>query len=183
MMMAILKFGGSIFVNFVFYDFYRGQLKPRVEGRGQVLMILLLCSAAVRLVNSFGNSLANLVFGLSILMVQMLLLFKDDGRRELFLLLVGEAVALFLELLVSLFFSRFPLWALLRESFGYDQEVEDYIMGILAYLLCWLVLHSLKLYFLSTKCAVREHFPLSFFILPLSMPSSGRRQSWPSGRT
>lgn len=83
MMMAILKFGGSIFVNFVFYDFYRGQLKPRVEGRGQVLMILLLCSAAVRLVNSFGNSLANLVFGLSILMVQMLLLFKDDGRREL----------------------------------------------------------------------------------------------------
>lgn len=166
--MAILKFGGSLFVNFVFYDFFSGQLRARVKDRKRIFLILLLCAAAVRVVNFFNNSLANLAFGMLILAVQALLLFKDDYRRELFLILIGEAVALFMELVVYLFFGKLPLWALLRETFHYTQEVEDYILGILAYILCWLILHGLKSYFLSTRYTMRERFPLSFFVLPFS---------------
>ena len=168
MTFMILKYCGSLFANVVFYDFFRGQLKPRVKDRGRIFLVLLLCSAAIRVVNSFGSSFANLIFGPIILMVQMLLLFQDDGKKALFLLLIGETAALFLEIVTSLFIAGFPLWALLRETLGYNQATEDFIMGILAYMLCWLVLHGLKIYFLSTKCAIGEHFPLSFFMLPLS---------------
>lgn len=44
MILKILKFGGSFFVNFVFYDFFRGQLEPRVKDRKQIVLILLLCT-------------------------------------------------------------------------------------------------------------------------------------------
>lgn len=165
---AILKFGASFFVNLVFYDFFRDQLRPRVENRRQLFLILLLCAAALRLVNSFGSSLLNLIFGMPILAAQVLLIFKDDYRKEAFLLLIGEAMALFSELVTALFFAKIPLWQLLREEFHYSQAVEAYIMGILSYILCWLVLHGLKTCFLSTRYTMREHFPLSFFILPFS---------------
>ena len=168
MTLMILKYCGNLFVNFVFYDFYRGQLEPRVKDRKKIVLILLLCAAAVRAVNSLNSSLANLIFGLSILTIQMLLLFQDDGKKELFLLLVAETVALFLEIMVDLFFSRLSLWLLLMEALGFDLATGDFIIGILVYLMCWLVLRSLKLYFLRTKCTIGEHFPLSFFILPLS---------------
>ncbi|MBD5156597.1 MAG: GHKL domain-containing protein [Butyrivibrio sp.] len=167
-MMAILRFCGSLFVNFIFYDFFRGQLKPRVKDRKLKFLILLLCAAAVRAVNSFNNGFANLVFGVLILTAQVLLIFKDDCRREVFLLLIGEAVALFMELVVYLFLSKLPLWALFRETFHYTQETEDFIMGILSYILCWLVLHNMKIYFLGTRYTMRERFPLSFFALPFS---------------
>lgn len=36
---------------------------------------------------------------------------------------------------------------------------------ILAYLLCWLVLHGLKACFLRSKCAIGQ-YPLPFFMLP-----------------
>ena len=168
MTIMILKYCGSLFVNFVFYDFYRGQLEPRVKDRKKIVLILLLCASAIWVVNSLNNSFANLIFGLSILTVQMLLLFQDDGRKELFLLLVGETVALFLEIMTNLFIASATLWLLVQEALGLSQEAGDFVMGILAYLMCWLVLRSLKLYFLRTKCAIGEHFPLSFFILPLS---------------
>ena len=168
MMAAILKFGGNLFVNFVFFDFFRGQLRPRVENRKQIFLILLLCAAAIRVVNSFHSGFLNLVFGMLILTVQILLIFKDDYKREVFLLLIGEAVALFMELVVYLFIGRLPLCALLRETFHYTQETEDFMMGILSYILCWLILHSLKTYFLSTRYAMWERFPLSFFALPFS---------------
>ena len=165
---AILKFGASFFVNLVFYDFFRDQLRPRVENRRQLFLILLLCAAALRLVNSFGSSLLNLIFGMPILAAQVLLIFKDDYRKEAFLLLIGEAMALFSELVTALFFAKIPLWQLLREEFHYSQAVEAYVMGILSYILCWLVLHGLKTCFLGTRYTMREHFPLSFFILPFS---------------
>lgn len=168
MIRAVLEFGGSLFVNFVFFDFFYGQLKLRVKDRKRIFLILLLCAAVLRVVNSFGNSFANLVLGLLTLTVQALLIFEDDYRREVFLLLIGEAVTLFAELVVYLFFARLPLWALLRETFHYTQEAEDYMMGILSYILCWLILHGLKNYFLSTRYTMRERFPLSFFVLPFS---------------
>ncbi|MDE7273723.1 MAG: GHKL domain-containing protein [Lachnospiraceae bacterium] len=167
-MSVILKFGGSFFVNLIFYDFFRGQLKPRVQNWKQLFLILLFCAAALMLVNSFGSSLVNLIFGMSVLTAQVLLVFKDDYRKKAFLLLIGEAMALFSELATSLFFARLPLWQLLREEFHYTQEVERYIMGILSHILCWLVLHALKTCFLGMRYTMREHFPLSFFILPLS---------------
>lgn len=168
MAFKILKFCSSFFVNFVFYDFFRGQLEPRVRDRKRIVLILLLCSAAARTVNSLDSSLANIIFGPLILTVQMLLLFCDDGRKELFLLLVGEAVALFLEIMTVLFFSRSSLWIGLMETFGLGLAAGDFIIGFLVYLVCWLVLRGLKLYFLRTNCAIGEHFPLSFFVLPLS---------------
>ncbi|MDE7321800.1 MAG: hypothetical protein K2N73_03560 [Lachnospiraceae bacterium] len=39
-MNVILKFGGTLFVNLVFYDFFRGQLKPRVQNWKQLLTII-----------------------------------------------------------------------------------------------------------------------------------------------
>lgn len=168
MMTALAKFGASLFVNLVFYDFFRDQLRPRVRNRKQLFLILLLCAAALRLVNSFGSSLANLIFGMPILAAQVLLIFKDDYRKEAFLLLIGEAVALFSELVTALFFAKLALWQLLREELHYTQAVEAFIMGILSYVLCWIVLHGLKTCFLGTRYTMREQFPLSFFILPLS---------------
>ncbi|MDE7223775.1 MAG: hypothetical protein K2O34_08365, partial [Acetatifactor sp.] len=168
MAFLILKFFGSFFVIFVFYDFFRDQLQRRVKDRKRIVLILLLCTAAVWAVNSLSSSLANLIFGLLILMVQMLLLFQDDGRKELFLLLIGEAVALFLEIMTDLFFVRSSQWTGLMEALGLNLAEGDFIMGLLAYLVCWLVLRSLKFYFLRTSCAIGEHFPASFFMLPLS---------------
>lgn len=165
---ALLKFGASFFVNLVFYDFFRGQLRPRVQNRKQVFLILLFCAAALRLVNSFGNSLVNLIFGMSVLTAQVLLIFKDDYRKEAFLLLIGETMALFSELSTGLFFAKLPLWQLIREELHYTQEMETYFMGIFSHILCWLVLHGLKICFLGMRYTMREHFPLSFFILPLS---------------
>ena len=167
-MSALLKFGASFFVNLVFYDFFRGQLRPRIQERKQVALILLFCAAALRLVNSFGSSLVNLLFGTSVLAAQVLLIFKDDYRKEAFLLLIGETMALFSELSTVLFFAKFPLWQLIREELHYTQEVEAYFMGIFSHILCWFVLHGLKICFLGTRYTMREHFPLSFFILPLS---------------
>ena len=167
-MSVLLKFGGSFFVNLVFYDFFRGQLRPRVQNRKQLFLILLFCAAALMLVNSFGSSLVNLIFGMSILTAQVLLVFKDDYRKEAFLLLIGEAMALFSELLTSLFFAKLPLWQLLREEFHYTQAAGEYFMGIFAHILCWFVLHGLKTCFLGMRYTMQEHFSLSFFILPLS---------------
>ncbi len=168
MAFMILKYCGGFFVNFVFYDFFRDQLKPRVKDRKRIVLILLLCAAAVRAVNSLNSSPANLIFGPLILMVQMLLLFQDDGRKELFLLLIGEAVALFLEIMTDLFFVRSLMWTRFMEALGLGLAAGDFIMGLLAYLVCWVVLRGLKLYFLRTSCAIGEHFPLAFFVLPLS---------------
>ncbi len=167
-MSVILKFGGSFFVNLVFYDFFRGQLRPRVQDRKQLFLILLFCAAALRLVNSFGSSLINMIFGMPILAAQVLLIFKDDYRKEAFLLLIAEAMALFSELSTGLFFAKFPLWQLIREELHYTQEVEAYFLGIFSHILCWFVLHGLKICFLGTRYTMREHFPLSFFMLPLS---------------
>lgn len=168
MTIAILRFGGSFFVNFVFFDFFRGQLRQRVKDWKQIFLVLLLCAAAVRTVNSFNNGFANLVFGMLIIAVQELVIFKDDYKREVFLLLIGEAVALFMELLVYLFLRKLAIWSLLRETLHYTPEIENFIMGILSYVLCWLILHGLKAYFLSTRYSMRERFPLSFFALPFS---------------
>lgn len=168
MIRAILKFGASLFVNYVFYDFFRDQLKYRVKDRKRIFLVLLLSAAAFSVVNSFHNGFVNLVFGLSIVTLQVMLIFRDDRRREMFLILVGESVALFMELVVYLFFSKLPLWKPLWEAFRYPQEAEEYMMGILSYLLCWFILHGLKSYFLSTRYTMRERFPLSFFVLPFS---------------
>ncbi len=168
MIRAILKFGASLFVNYVFYDFFRDQLKYRVMDRKRTALILLLSAAAFSVVNSFHNGLINLVFGLSIVTVQVLLIFRDDRRREVFLILVGGSVALFMELVVYLFFSKLPLWKPLWEAFRYPQEAEEYMMGILSYLLCWFVLHGLKSYFLSARYTMRQRFPLTFFVLPFA---------------
>lgn len=168
MIMDLLRFCGSLFVNFIFFDFFRGQLKPRLKDWKQILLILLLCAAAIRFVNSFKNGVVNLVFGMLILTVQVLLIFKDDYKREVFLLLIGESIALFMELVVYLFFGKLPIWTLFRETFHYTQEVEDFMMGILSYILCWFILHGLKTYFLSTRYTMWERFPLSFFALPFS---------------
>ncbi len=168
MAFMILKFCGSFFVIFVFYDFFRDQLQRRVKDRKRIALILFMCAAATRAVNSLDSSLANMIFGLLILMVQMLLLFQDDGRKELFLLLIGETVALFLEIMADLFFVRSTQWTELMGAFGLDQAEGDFVMGLMAYLVCWLALRSLKFYFLRTNCAIGEHFPLSFFILPLT---------------
>ncbi|MDE7351867.1 MAG: hypothetical protein K2O06_02265, partial [Acetatifactor sp.] len=91
---AILKFSCTLFGHLVFYDFFRDQLKPRVRDRKLQFLILLLCAAALRLVNSFDSRLINLIFGLPVLMAPVLLIFKDDHRKEAFLLLIGGAVAL-----------------------------------------------------------------------------------------
>ena len=165
---VILKFGGTFFMNLIFYDFFRGQLKPRVQNRKQVFLILLFCAAALRLVNSFGNSLVNMIFGMPVLAAQVLLIFKDDYRKEAFLLLIAETVALFSELTTGLFFVKFPLWQLIREEFHLTQAEEAYFMGIFTYIIYWFVMHGLKICFLGTRYTMREHFPLSFFILPLS---------------
>ena len=168
MIFWILQFCGSLFANFVFYDFCHGQLKPRVRDRKLVFLILLLCAAASRAVIALQNGLATLVSGVLILASQMLLLFQDDRRKELFLLLVGETVALSLELTTDIFLAGFPLWIRLVETCGLNRRVGDFILGDLSYTMCWLVLHRLKLYFLRTKCAIGERFPLSFFVLPLA---------------
>lgn len=164
----ILQFCGSFFANFVFYDFCHGQLKPRVRDRKQVFLILLLCAAASRAVIALQNGLVTLVSGVLILASQMLLLFQDDRRKELFLLLVGETVALSLELTADIFLVGFPLWVRLLDTWGLNRETGDFILGALSYTLCWLVLRRLKLYFLRTKCAIGERFPMSFFVLPLA---------------
>ena len=91
---VILKFGGTLFVHLVFYDFFRDQLKTRVRDRKLRFLILLLCAAALRLVNSFDSKLINLIFGLPVLAAPVLLIFKDDHRKEAFLLLIGGAVTL-----------------------------------------------------------------------------------------
>ena len=39
---VILKFGGTLFVHLVFYDFFRDQLKTRVRDRKLRFLILLL---------------------------------------------------------------------------------------------------------------------------------------------
>lgn len=168
MIAAFIKYVSCVFVNLVFYDFFRGQLKLRVQDPRRRFLIILFCAAAMRAVNSLGSSLANLLLGMPVLAVQVLLIFKDDYRKEAFLLLIGEAMALFSELLTSLFFAKIPLWQLLREAFHYPQSVENFAMGIFAYILCWFVLHGLKTCFLGTHYTIREHFPMSFFILPLS---------------
>lgn len=165
---VILKFGGTLFVHLVFYDFFRDQLKPRVWDRKLRFLILLLCAAALRLVNSFDSRLINLIFGLLVLAAPVLLIFKDDHRKEAFLLLIGGAVTLFSELVIELFFAKIPLWQLIREELHYTREAEKYMMGILSYILCWFVLHGLKICFLGTQYKMREHFPLSFVILPFS---------------
>lgn len=165
---VILKFGGTLFVHLVFYDFFRDQLKPRVWDRKLRFLILLLCAAALRLVNSFDSRLINLIFGLLVLAALVLLIFKDDHRKEAFLLLIGGAVTLFSELVIELFFAKIPLWKLIREELHYTREAEKYMMGILSYILCWFVLHGLKICFLGTQYKMREHFPLSFVILPFS---------------
>lgn len=168
MIAAFIKYVSCIFVNLVFYDFFRGQLKLRVQNPKRRFLIILFCAAAMRAVNSLGSSLANLLLGMPVLSVQVLLIFKDDYRKEAFLLLIGEATALFSELLTSLFFAKIPLWQLLRAEFHYPQSAENFAMGIFSYILCWFVLHGLKTCFLGTQYTIREHFPLSFFILPLS---------------
>lgn len=165
---VILKFGGTLFVHLVFYDFFRDQLKPRVWDRKLRFLILLLCAAALRLVNSFDSRLINLIFGLLVLAAPVLLIFKDDHRKEAFLLLIGGAVTLFSELVIELFFAKIPLWQLIREELHYTREAEKYMMGILSYILCWFVLHGLKICFLGTQYKMRENFPLSFVILPFS---------------
>ncbi len=165
---AILKFGGTLFVHLVFYDFFRDQLKFRVRDRKLRFLILLLCAAALRLVNSFDSRLINLLFGLPVLLMPVLLIFKDDHRKEAFLLLIGGAVALFSELVVELFFAQIPFWQLIREDLHYTWEAEKYMMGTLSYIPCWFVLHGLKIRFLGTQYKMREHFPLSFVILPFS---------------
>ena len=165
---VILKFGGTLFVHLVFYDFFRDQLKPRVWDRKLRFLILLLCAAALRLANSFDSRLINLIFGLLVLAAPVLLIFKDDHRKEAFLLLIGGAVTLFSELVIELFFAKIPLWQLIREELHYTREAEKYMMGILSYILCWFVLHGLKICFLGTQYKMREHFPLSFVILPFS---------------
>ena len=164
----ILQFCGSLFANFVFYDFCHGQLKPRIRDRKQVFLILLLCAAASRAVIALQNGLATLASGVLILVSQMLLLFQDDRKKELFLLLVGETVALSLELATDIFFVGFPPWIQLLETWNLNREAGDFILGALSYTFCWLVLRGLKLYFLRTKCAIGERFPLSFFVLPLA---------------
>ena len=168
MMTALLKFGGCLFVNLFFYDFFRDQLKLRVQDRKLRFLILLLCAAALRLVNSFDSRLVNLIFGLPTLIVPVLLIFKDDHRKEAFLLLIGGAVTLFSELVIELFFAKIPLWQMIREELHYTQAVEEYMMGIFSYILCWFVLHGLKICFLGTQYTMREHLPLSFVMLPLS---------------
>ena len=165
---VILKFGGALFVHLVFYDFFRDQLKFRVRNRKLRFLILLLCAAAIRLVNSFDSRLINLIFGFPVLAAPVLLIFKDDHRKEAFLLLIGGAVTLFSELVIELFFAKIPLWQLIREDLHYTWEAEKYMMGILSYILCWFVLHGLKIGFLGTQYKMREHFPLSFVILPFS---------------
>ncbi len=165
---VILKFGGTLFVHLVFYDFFRDQLKLRVRDRKLRFLILLLCAAALRLVNSFDSKLINLIFGLPVLAAPVLLIFKDDHRKEAFLLLIGGAVTLFSELVIELFFAKIPLWQMIREELHYTREAEKYMMGILSYILCWFVLHGLKVCFLGTQYKMREHFPLSFVILPFS---------------
>lgn len=165
---VILKFGGTLFVHLVFYDFFRDQLKPRVWDRKLRFLILLLCAAALRLVNSFDSRLINLIFGLLVLAAPVLLIFKDDHRKEAFLLLIGGAVTLFSELVIELFFAKIPLWQLIREELHYTREAEKYMMGILSYILCWFVLHGLKICFLGTQYKMWENFPLSFVILPFS---------------
>ncbi|MCI9077207.1 MAG: GHKL domain-containing protein [Dorea sp.] len=168
MTLMILKFCGAFFVNFVFYDFFKNQLKPQIKDKKHIAIVLLLCTAVIWTVNTWHNGFANLIFGLSTLTVQMLLLFRDEGRKELFLLLTGEAVVLFLEIMTALFFGRSYLWLLLMEAAGCSQAEGDFIISILVYLAAWLVLRSLKFYFLRKKCAFEERFPLSFFVLPLS---------------
>ena len=69
---------------------------------------------------------------------------------------------------MELFFVKIPFWQLIREELHYTQEAEKYTMGTLSYILCWFVLHGLKICFLSTQYKMREHFPLSFVILPFS---------------
>lgn len=165
---VILKFGSTLFVHLVFYDFFRDQLKPRVWDRKLRFLILLLCAAALRLANSFDSRLINLIFGLPVLAAPVLLIFKDDHRKEAFLLLIGGAVTLFSELVIELFFAKIPLWQLIREELHYTREAEKYMMGILSYILCWFVLHGLKICFLGTQYKMREHFLLSFVILPFS---------------
>lgn len=165
---VILKFGGALFVHLVFYDFFRDQLKPRVRDRKLRFLILLSCAAALRLVNSFDSRLINLIFGLPVLVAPVLVIFKDDHRKEAFLLLIGGAVTLFSELVIELFFAKIPLWQLAREELHYTREAEKYMMGILSYILCWFVLHGLKICFIGTQYKIREHFPLSFLILPFS---------------
>lgn len=91
---AILEFGATLFGHLVFYDFFRDQLKFRVRNRKLRFLILLLCAAALRLVNSFDSRLINLLFGLPILLMPVLLIFKDDHRKEAFLLLIGGSIVL-----------------------------------------------------------------------------------------
>ena len=165
---VILKFGGTLFVHLVFYDFFRDQLKLRVRDRKLRFLILLLCAAALMLVNSFDSKLINLIFGLPLLAAPVLLIFKDDHRKEAFLLLIGGAVTLFSELVIELFFAKIPLWQMIREELHYTWEAEKYMMGILSYILCRFVLHGLKVCFLGTQYKMREHFPPSFVILPFS---------------
>lgn len=168
MMAAFIKYVSCVFVNLVFYDFFRGQLNFRVQNPKWRFLIILFCAAAMRAVNSLGSSMANMLLGMPVLALPVLLIFKDDYRKEAFLLLIGEAMALFSELLTSQFFAKIPLWQLLREEFHYPQSVENFVMGIFSYILCWFVLHGLKTCFLGTQYTIREHFPPSFFILPLS---------------
>ena len=168
MLAAFIKYVSCIFVNLVFYDFFRGQLKLRVQDPRRRFLVILFCAAAMRAVNSLGSSMANMLLGMPVLALPVLLIFKDDYRKEAFLLLIGEAMALFSELLTSQFFAKIPLWQLLREEFHYPQSLENFAMGIFSYILCWFVLHGLKICFLGTQYTIREHFPPSFFILPLS---------------
>ncbi|MDE5748797.1 MAG: hypothetical protein K2I21_14620, partial [Acetatifactor sp.] len=144
MIFGILQFCGGLFANYVFYDFCHGQLKPRVRDRKLVFLILLLCAAVSRAVIALQNGLLTLASGLLILVAQMLLLFQDDHRKELFLLLVGETVALFLELTTDIFLAGFPLWVRLVETCGLNRRMGDFILGALSYAMCWLVLHRLK---------------------------------------
>ena len=155
---VILKFGGTLFVHLVFYDFFRDQLKFRVRDRKLRFLILLLCAAALMLVNSFDSKLINLIFGLPVLAAPVLLIFKDDHRKEAFLLLIGGAVTLFSELVIELFFVKIPFWQLIREELHYTRKAEKYTMGTLSYILCWFVLHGLKICFLGTQYKMREQY-------------------------
>lgn len=165
---VILSMCRNFLINCIFYDFFRGQLRPRVKSRGGIFLILSACAAVLMAVNSLGSSLVNLVLGAAVFTAQALLLFQDEARREFFLILIGESVALFMEYMTALIFVRFPLWDVLRDSFHYDQAAEDIMMGAFAWLLTWAVLHGLKIYFLHARCAVQERFPLLLFCLPLS---------------
>ena len=75
---------------------------------------------------------------------------------------------MFSELVIELFFAKIPFWQLIREELHYTREAEKYTMGTLSCILCWFVLHGLKICFLGTQYKMREHFPLSFVILPFS---------------